>query len=230
MAREIKTEVELAHHFIQQVHAQWACDMQIYCEVKVPGVGIADLVLVNPVDDWTTIVECKLGMSFELLAQCSRWVNFANRVMAVVPHKKNSDARLMAHQTFKDHSVGVTEVSPGRMGTPVQCQPCISVDPLPIMGFLKEAQLYGTEGMAAPGSRGGNVPTPRTIFLAGVIAYVREYGFTKLAHLVRQVPIPKDMTHSKAMGHIKAAKLPEDLQLIDQGAVYYLDRVEVQQE
>jgi hypothetical protein len=73
------------------------------------GDGRADLVAIRGGE--LAVVECKASLSFDLFAQCERWLDYANRIWLAVPVAKASRGRSEAFRIARDfYGFGVLEV------------------------------------------------------------------------------------------------------------------------
>lgn len=90
----------------------------VYQEVEILHCGIADIVAVQqdarPKRIW--IIETKLSLTFEVIAQATRWRPFAHYVSCAVPTMKNarvaSAGRRLAREVCSWKGIGLIEVRP----------------------------------------------------------------------------------------------------------------------
>lgn len=105
------TEQELAASVVDWlVSRQW----EVYQEIALkPGSPVADIVAKSTDDPQRVhVVECKLGMTFKLLAQALRWRELAHAVSVAVPWAESPQGsnRFAAYQVCRELGVGVLEV------------------------------------------------------------------------------------------------------------------------
>src|SRR6185312_5261868 len=103
------------------------------------------------------VVECKMSLSFELLAQAARWRDYAHEVWIAVPFAKMSEGRHEAFQVCRKHyGFGVIEVQDDdevRLRHPVQRA---TIDPALLNSLRPE---HKTGGELAGTNRGGHFTT-----------------------------------------------------------------------
>ncbi len=81
--------------------------LDVYQEVEVVG-GIADIVATA--DRRVTVCECKVSLSWSLLAQARSRQLVSHWTWAAVPFAKRSDGRAMACRVFEDMGIGLLMV------------------------------------------------------------------------------------------------------------------------
>lgn len=83
MKRTFLTEIDFAKKIVEYFRSK---NFDVYQEVKVDSIGIADIVAVSNDDAATiTVIECKLQMNLDVLYQADRWIRYANYVYVAVP-------------------------------------------------------------------------------------------------------------------------------------------------
>lgn len=105
------TEQELAASVVDWlISRQW----EVYQEIALkPGSPVADIVAKSTDEPQRVhVVECKLGMTFKLLAQALRWRELAHAVSVAVPWAESPQGsnRFAAYQVCRALGVGVLEV------------------------------------------------------------------------------------------------------------------------
>lgn len=146
-----ESEQELARVAIGWLEGQhW----DVYQEVSTGySNSRADIVAVQGALTW--IVEVKMSLSLDVMAQVSDWLGRANFVSIAVPMAKQSRSRTFAEQILRERGIGVIEcdlVGLVRSLSPRLCRKVAR----PIGGYLHEAQ----KTMAAAGSARGGYHTP----------------------------------------------------------------------
>lgn len=101
-----RSEVELGCPVIAWLECEgW----DVYQEVQRGYAGpVADIVATK--GDIVAVVELKVSLTFDLLAQITRWTGYAHHLFVAVPHARSSDGRRMAERVFADRGVYVLEV------------------------------------------------------------------------------------------------------------------------
>lgn len=120
---ELRTEVELARHV--KAYLTGLGFERLYQEIQLPGYGmIADLVAVGRE---TIIVETKLHLGLDVIAQADQWVGHAHRVFVAVPRplkpteygqsdRMHSPAWKFAEAVLRWRRIGCLVVSPEKAG------------------------------------------------------------------------------------------------------------------
>lgn len=103
------TEADMAAKVVAYFKASgW----RVYEEVVHPNEGTAraDIVAVGPENVW--VIECKLALGLDVMAQARRWLSFANRVSVAVARGQGteSSARATAVHALRLMGIGVLEV------------------------------------------------------------------------------------------------------------------------
>lgn len=110
MNDKFKTEAELAKVIVQYLKdMQW----EVYQEVQIASFGsIADIVAVQNNLIW--VLECKLSLGLNVIAQAENWINYSNYVSIVVPPRKNcSKSQHIVKNILEHYGIGQYEVSKG---------------------------------------------------------------------------------------------------------------------
>ncbi len=111
-AQTRRSEVELGRPVVAWLGAE---SWDVYQEVQLGG-DRADLVAIRkPV---LAVIELKTSLTFDLLAQATRWRGLAHHVFVAVPAARSSDGRRMAMRVFEEHGIGVLAVSDQAYGEP----------------------------------------------------------------------------------------------------------------
>jgi hypothetical protein len=106
------TEAALAAQVVSWLEG---CGGDVYQEVTVPGVLArrADIVSVAS-GGVVTVVECKLGLSWELLEQARAWTRHANMIWLAVPWAQMTNGRREAIRVVRTfYGFGLLEVEAG---------------------------------------------------------------------------------------------------------------------
>ncbi len=153
--KNTQSEKDLAAHVVAWLHDhQW----EVYQEVPVAG-GVADIVAVQGPVRW--IIETKLSMSIQLLAQLDKRVGYAHMVSAAIPARVRREA---PYRLLKALGVGLLTVSGGYIDErlrPVFLRKALDIE-------LHEEQKTFCEA----GSAGGGHWTPFKQTARAVVAHV----------------------------------------------------------
>jgi hypothetical protein len=143
----------------------------------VPGGFRADLVCkrpnpIGPLADMLMVVECKLQLSWPLLAQATRWKPHADAVMVAVPYGDHDEARQLAFRTCEQfHKLGVLETGHDPAVRISANAPWLSRDDLLLNALRPEHKEW-----ARGGSPGGGQYTPMQATLRNLAAFVKAVG------------------------------------------------------
>ena len=103
---KFKSETELAKLAIEYLKdSKW----EVYQEVQVRSFGsIADIVAVQNNLIW--IVECKLSLSLDVIAQAKCWSSFSHYISIAVPRSnRDNKGRRLAFKILQDYGIGCFE-------------------------------------------------------------------------------------------------------------------------
>jgi hypothetical protein len=119
---KFKTEAELAAQVVE-----WLTDQgwDVYQEVQIRGDGsTADIVATQGPLTW--VIECKLSMSLDLMAQAIDWKRDAQRISVATPGKKHepwTKRRAFVSKVLGSYGIGWIRVTP----EPQYGPPCVEV-------------------------------------------------------------------------------------------------------
>lgn len=144
------------------------------------GAGRADNVFQSP--GVIGVMESKLGLGFELLAQLHRWVELANVVYGCVPYARETDTRLYAFRICRKEGFGLLEY--GEHGVVERIEPAVrdAIDPELAQSIRPEHQ----DGRFAKAGQSGsaNLYTPGNAMEAAFAAYVATHPGCKVEEAV----------------------------------------------
>lgn len=167
----------------------------IHSEVAIAG-RVADWVVRSPKGElW--VIEAKLQLSLDLLAQCMHWLPHAAHVSALVPAGKATDGRILARQLFPAHGVGLLEIlHPGRVFHARPEKPNPAHNSAPLLAALHPEQQSYEAGKPSPKRW---TPFKRTI--EGLQAFADAAGGTcelrEALHSLDHVWKTRDVTPAK---------------------------------
>ena len=173
--RRFASEQELARQVVMWLQAQhW----DIYQEVST-GLwgGRADIVAVQGKLSW--VVETKMSLGLNVMAQAFEWIGSANFVSVAVPLARESRARTLAKRLLRERGIGVIEcdaVSGVHHVSPRLIRRIVR----PIREILCDAH----KTMAEAGSSSGGYATPFALTCRVVQEFVVEHPGCTMRELV----------------------------------------------
>lgn len=156
--------------------------MDVYQEVEGYGGGVSDIVAVA--NQRITICECKVNLSWDLLAQARRRQPHAHWVWVAVPAGKMTDGRHLAYRTVENWGIGLLLVKAGEAvalhGSKLNRRPIYTAD-------LLERLEPEHRDYAEAGSPGGGRWTPFKRTVRAITDAVKRTPGIPLAKLVKEV-------------------------------------------
>lgn len=107
------TEADLAARLVAWLEA---AGWDVYQEVEVRG-GLADLVAIRQRRAW--VIECKLGLGFDVIAQAARHLGTTHYVSVAVPRQRRGRGRQMAEDVLDWRGIGLLELGSVSFSEPV---------------------------------------------------------------------------------------------------------------
>lgn len=187
MTKLFCSERELGQAVVPMLERQgWT----LYYEVEHPTGQRADIVGVR--QDTTRVIELKLVLSLDLLAQAWKWVQrgVANEVQIVVPvsaHRKQR-GRDLVRQICSDYGIGLTGVVPSFGAIPAYFLEQTRVRALEVRNPIRECLREEHRTWVEPGTKAGGYVTKFSLTMAKVREFVATHPGCSAADIVASVP------------------------------------------
>jgi len=203
-----RNETEILDVFIKHIIKQY--NAKVYCEVRVAGVGTADVVISFPDGCYWAVEGKATKLSYALLAQCRRWKQLVSKVVAVVPYSsmENEETNL-AVTHFEYCSIAVSMVGDGDSVWEPSCTRT-GWEGKGIAEALRPSQLYEDGRFAKAGQSSGKRASKKNEAHHVLQAYIKDNPMCSAAECAR-------------VGGMKANAL---LRLIKQGQIIAEVKVE----
>lgn len=170
--KKLSTEKDIGVPVIQWLEEQgW----EIFQEVQGPGGGVADIV--GRLGSIVCVVELKMSLTTDVMAQAKRWLRYAHWVFVAVPHARDSDGRQLAMWICELLGIGVMTVSGPMTDGPEGLR--VTIKKQPRLQRKIEKSLIDTlepehKTFAVAGGRHGRRWTPFQATCERIASYVRD--------------------------------------------------------
>jgi hypothetical protein len=168
----VTTEADLAACVVSWLEDQGA---EVWQEVQDPRGGpggpIADIVAAR--DDTSLVVECKLTMCLEVLAQAHRWRPMADRVCIAIPRGRKSYTRQFGSVVAQQMGIGVLLVDGG--GTVLGSLPRARRREHHPFGYVLDWVTPEHKTRKAAGTKGGGYVTPFRLWADAIESAARVF-------------------------------------------------------